>query len=61
MNAGKKKEFRLFCEAVLAKYPQRLEKIIQNRDYLISNQNYIHNKKNKLFIGCPMESYFWLF
>lgn len=31
LNSGKKKEFRLFCEAILVKYPQRLEKIIQNR------------------------------
>lgn len=56
LNARKKKDFSCLCEALLAKYPQRLEKIIQNRDYLISNWNYIHNKKNKLFIGCPMES-----
>lgn len=56
LNAGKKKEFYHLCEAMISKNPQRTEKIIQNRDYLISNWRYIHNKKNKLFLGCPMES-----
>ena len=56
VDNGRYRTFKKLCQTLIEKYPERKDKIIANRDYLLNNWTSIRNIKNKLFIGCPMES-----
>ena len=50
-----KKDFKQCCESLIISNPHRKETIINKKEYILNNWNYIHNLyKNKL--KCPMES-----
>lgn len=51
------KSFRDLCDALAHEYPHRADIIIKNRDYILSNWNYIKHQENPLFKGCSMEGH----
>ena len=57
LKINKKKSFKEFSNSILSKTPERLEKIINNTNYILNHWRKIQNAKNKLFIGCPMEAH----